>query len=180
MINSRTVEHRTAVSNIKRRMNDNAMMYYFDDLNNGRKEFSVRNKNRRTTLQRKTYLATFSQSDLYERFLILETFCAKDTFLSEQLEGIIKNKSGAVSAVENESLINALVELIKTELTPYFDIMTNEECVEIKKLLETDIKDRRTSGGIGVRHSHTLAKLKALLNVIDGRVSELEGCEESE
>ncbi len=184
-------KHKVAVMNIERRMHENTMMHYFNDLNNGRTQFSAKNKKRREVLQKKAYLSTFLQSDTYERFLILETYCAKGTYLSSVQYKIIQEKMPSFKTVERDDenavcvggkfypkqverrLVLEFAKVTKSELAPFFDMLKVEEFAEIKQLIERHIAGR-TESCVSLQYFATTLKLRALLKNLEERIAENE------
>ena len=184
MANYTKEDYKKAVANIKVRMENNAVMHYCNDLENARNLFGKQNKNRKATLQLKTYLSTFLQSNLYERFLLLESFCVKGTYLSDEQDKTVSNIQSVVIGGKYylsdiyERLVGKLTDQIRDVLDKFFEMSNGEEIAEIKALLENDINARESSACRSAKYFAVTTKLKALLKAVEEKVAQNQGNEE--
>ena len=124
---------------------------------------------------------------MYERFILLESFCAKGSFISEFQDKFIAERlskrevkdenNGQQVKVGNKyyspfvvaTLVSNLTDQTKEILAKFFDLLSDDEISEINCLLAEDIKSREVKSFNGVNFAFTTIKLKALLKAIQER-----------
>ena len=164
-----------AHSNIKQRMEKNYAMHYcneLDDYSSVRKSKATRRK----ILQKNTYLSTFAESNTYERFLILQTFVARKTYLSDSLDVIIQKE---LERIVDELVLCAIKKridekvdrrierlskpMVESEMEDFLKKMNIGEISTIVQMIEQDLDTRHTNGEFNTISQYIIyRKLKTL------------------
>ena len=179
------IEHREAVKNIKARIERNYATHFCNELDSP--SFRALSKTaKRKALQQKTHLTTFSQSNTYERFLILQAFVSKKTYLSEALDKIIskvlESAHGGLNVSDKTRIIDKhidqkiqhnLKDVIKSEVVAFVDMLQQAEASTISEMLQEEASCRRQGDSFESSGRYAVySKLTALAAVIDEYINE--------
>ena len=171
-------EYKEATQNLKERINRNYAMHFCNELDS--EAFRRKPKNLKLQiLQKKTYLSTFIQSNNLERVLLLQTFVAKDTYLSKKQDEIIKKAHSreAVGFMQTmaegldkavaEALVKELGDVIESELYDFMQSININDALEISKLMQCEEENRSEARGVGMSSIRTELKLSALYKTFE-------------
>ena len=176
-------EHKEAVVNIKKRMGANYAMHFCEALDTN----SLRGKNnaeKQKILQKKAYITTFAQSNMYERFLLLQTFVAKDTYVSEMINKAISGELDKLKRVfpfgeikvddaTDKKVQNIAATIVKNEVQPFLKEMSTTDASFICYMLKEDADSRCKDNCFqSVGRYATYTKLMALVSVIKEKIEE--------
>ena len=175
--------YKQAASNIKARMNANYAMHYCEAIDSSAFRGATKSEKNKI-LQKKAYLTTFAQSNLYEQFLILQAFVGKDSYLSEMVDKALSGKldklKGFLSCgwikpddATDKKIQGVVKSVIKDEMQPFLQKVSTTDASFICYMLREDADTRKGEDGFqSVGRYLTYAKLMALVTVIKEKIDE--------